>query len=166
MIYKGESKMASKRTKSNLMTALMYMIIGAMFCVFKSAVVDYILFVASVLFIVVGVLDLLRKNIVSGILNIAIGVVIYLVGKSFISLILVVLGAFILVRGIFDLIAALRYKKKNIISILFAALTIFVGFVLMASQWLIVNWLFVAIGVLLIVDGLIAVFETLTRKRR
>ena len=158
--------MASKKTKSNLMTALMYMIIGAMFCVFKAAVVDYILFVASVLFIVVGIFDLLRKNAFSGILNIAIGVVIYLVGKSFISLILVVLGVFILVRGIFDLLAALKYKKKSIVGIFFAALTIFVGFVLMVSQWLIVNWLFVVIGVLLIVDGLIAVFGSLTRKRR
>ncbi len=146
--------MAKKRSNSNFVTALAYIIIGVLFCLFKATVLDWLMTAVGAIFVLQGVVDLIRKNLVSGLIGIVIGVVIILGGWFFVDIVLLVLGLLLAIKGVMALLAALSAKKKNIITILFALLTVVIGVMLVINKWAMMDTMFIVIGVLLIVNGL------------
>ena len=153
--------MAYKKSNSNIMSALMYIILGVLFCVFKAGVLNWLMTIAGALFIVFGVLDLVKGSTTSGVINIAIGAVILLGGWFFLEVVLLVFGILLAVKGTIALINALKALNKSIFDIIFSALTIAVGIMLIASKWALIDWFFIIMGVLFIVDG---VLELLGKK--
>lgn len=154
-------KMASKKFNSNLTSALMYIILGVLFCVFRAGVLDWLMTIAGVLFIVFGILDLVKGATTSGIINLAIGAVILLGGWFFLEVVLIVFGILLAVKGAIALINSLKALNKSIFDIVFSALTVAVGIMLIVSKWALMDWFFVVMGVLFIVDG---VLELLGKK--
>lgn len=153
--------MASKKFNSNLTSALMYIILGVLFCVFKATVIDWLMTVAGILFIVFGVLDLVKGATTSGVINVAIGAVILIGGWFFLNVVLLVFGILLAVKGTIALINSLKALNKSFLDILFSALTIVVGVMLIASKWALVDWFFIVMGVMFIIDG---VLELLGKK--
>ena len=147
---------AKKKSSSNFTSAIIYIVIGALFCIFKAGVLDWIMTVAGVLFIVFGVLDLVKNSTTTGIINVAIGVIILLGGWFFLEVVLLVFGILLTVKGVIALVNALKALNKSFIEILFAALTVAVGLMLIASKWALIDWFFIAVGVIFIVDGVLA----------
>ena len=154
-------KMASKKFNSNFTSALMYIILGVLFCVFRAGVLDWLMTIAGVLFIVFGILDLVKGATTSGIINLAIGAVILLGGWFFLEVVLIVFGILLAVKGAIALINSLKALNKSIFDIVFSALTVAVGIMLTVSEWALMDWFFVVMGVLFIVDG---VLELLGKK--
>ena len=146
----------SKKSNSNIVNALMYIIIGVLFCVFRAGVINWLMTIAGVLFIVFGVIDITKGGITQGVLNIAIGVIILLGGWLFLEIVLIVFGVLIAVKGVLSLATALKRKKANAFEVLFAVLTIVAGIMLIISKWAIMDWFFIVMGVLFIVDGALA----------
>ncbi len=70
--------MARKKKSTNLLNALLYIAVGILFCFGGMAALDLILMIAGVIFIVVGIIDLVRQNWGSGIVSLVIGAVILL----------------------------------------------------------------------------------------
>ena len=150
--------MASKKFYSNLTSALMYIVIGALFCLFKASVLDWLMTVAGILFIVFGVIDLIKGGTTSGIINVAIGVVILIGGWFFIEVVLIVFGILLAVKGAIALANALKALNKSFFNIVFAALTLVVGIMLIVSKWALIDWFFVVMGVMFIIDGVLGLF--------
>jgi uncharacterized membrane protein HdeD (DUF308 family) len=151
----------TKKKQSNLTTAMLYVIVGILFCIFRAGLLNWLLTIAGILFLVVGVLDLIKKDMTSGIVSLVIGLVIMLGGWLFLEIVLLIFGILVAVKGVLALLAAL--KAKNVWDIVFSAVTVFVGLMLVVSKWAMVDWLFVIIGILMIIDGvmeIIGIFGT------
>ena len=143
----------AKKRNNNLATAVAYIVIGVLFCLFKGTVLDWLMTAVGAIFLLQGIVDLIRKNVFSGLVSVVIGIVIIMGGWLFIEIVLLVLGVLLAVKGVLALLGALGAKKKNLFSILFALLTVVVGVMLIVSKWAMMDTLFLVIGVLLIVDG-------------
>lgn len=145
----------AKKKSSNLQTsALLYIAIGILFIIFKATVLDWMMTGIGILFIINGIIDISRQKTVNGIVGIVIGAVIIIGGWAITDLILVIFGILLAIKGIVDLGPAL--KRKKLIPILSAALTVAAGVLVIIGKWVLLDWFFIALGIILIVDGIIA----------
>ena len=157
--------MAKKKSNSNITSALIYIILGALFCIFKTGVLNWLMTIAGALFIVFGVLDLVKGATASGIINIAIGAVILLGGWFFLEVVLLVFGILLTVKGAIALTNALKALNKSFFDILFPALTIVVGVMLIVSKWALMDWFFIVMGIMFVIDGVLALLGKKIVKR-
>ena len=150
-----------KKIDKNLFSAILYIVVGALLIIFKTAVVDWAMFVVGAIFIISGVLDVLKKNYTSGGTSLVIGLVICLLGWLVKDIVLLVLGILIAVKGIVALIEALKKKKLDVVEIVFTALTIVTGILLAFGKGL--DVLLIIGGILLAVDGVVGLLTALKK---
>ena len=143
----------AKKKNSELFSALLYILIGALLAIFKEGVLDWAIFVVGVIFIVSGVLEVVKKKYFGGAISLTIGIAILILGGILKDIVFLVLGILIAIKGFVSLIAALNQKKKNALEVLFPLLTIALG-VLLAFGNLAGIIIFIA-GILLVIDGII-----------
>ena len=80
---KKESKTKVKRIRSTedknlLISALVYIVLGAMLCIFRTQMLNWAMTIAGIIAIVIGVLAILKGDLVYGIVTAAIGALIIL----------------------------------------------------------------------------------------
>jgi len=146
--------MAKKKSSNLQTTALLYIAIGILFIIFKTTVLDWMMTGIGVLFIINGIIDITKERAVNGIVGIVIGAVIIIGGWAITDLILIIFGVLLAIKGIIDLGNAL--KRKKLIPILSSALTVAAGVLVVIGKWIVLDWFFIALGIILIVDGIIA----------
>lgn len=151
--------MAKKNTE--LFSALLYLIIGALLVIFRSQTLGWAMTVAGVFFIIAGALDLTKKNMVGGAVSIIIGIAILVLGWTFAKIVLLVLGVLIAVKGLILLFEVLGKKKKNLAEILYPIISVIVGLLLAFGNGL--DLLIVITGVLLIADGVVGLVGALKK---
>ncbi len=148
--------MATKKVSNNFMMAILYVVIGALLCIFKSNILSWIMTIAGALFIIAGLLDIFRhKNKKTGVINIVIGVAILVAGWLLLEIALIVFGVLIVINGLKELLAIKSKKFKAYLSPL---VTILVGAMLVLAKWLVADWFFIAVGVVFILNGVLALF--------
>ena len=150
--------MSSKKLDYNLIAALLYIVIGVLFCIFKTRAIDWILTVAGVLFIAYGVYCIIKKLTVEGVVCIGIGVVILLGGWLFLEVALLVFGVLLCIKGVLDLLQTLKMRSKPLLSLIYAIATIVVGVLLIVSKWVLADVLILILGGAFIVNGVLALF--------
>ena len=109
---------------------------------------------------------MVKSGVKAGIVNLAIGLLLVLAGSLIVSLLGIAFGILLVIKGVSDLLKAL--KGKNLLEILFTILTIIVGIMLIVSKWLVVDWFFIVVGVMFIIDGvlgLLGISKTPAKKR-
>ncbi len=145
--------MAKKKSGSNnLINAALYILVGILLCLFNKSVFGWLITGIGVLMIVSGVLKCIKGEVLYGVLSAVIGVVIITCGW-FDAIALIVLGVAIAINAFMDLLVYLRHK--NIIGILASGITVAVGVMLALQKTLLFEWLFLVLGIVLIVDGLL-----------
>lgn len=149
---KGVIDMA-KKSNPELFSSLLYIIIGVLLVIFRSQTLGWAMTIAGIVFIVSGILDLVKKNWTGGAVSLIIGIAILILGWAAAQIVLLVLGILIAIKGIVALIDVLKKKNKGILEILFPILSIVVGLMLAFGNAL--DIIIIIVGVLLIVDGVI-----------
>ena len=134
-------------------TAIAYIVIGALLCIFKSQTLNWLLVGTGILCIALGIYYLMGKDMTSGIIYVAVGVVLILGGWLFVELALIILGVLLALRGVVDLADAMKTKRNS--AILSAVITITVGILLVLGKFVMVDWFFVILGAILVVDGIL-----------
>ena len=129
-----------KNVNKNLVNAILYILVGILFIIFKGSVLNWLFTIVGILFIVFGVIDVLNKNLTSGVVSI--GIVLILGGWLFVEIVLIVFGVLIAVKGVIALLDAV--KAKNVANILVAVVTVAVGVMLIISKWVMLDWFFIA----------------------
>lgn len=152
--------MANKKNRE-LFSALLYIIVGVLLVVFRSQTLGWAMTIAGAVFIISGVLDLIKKNWAGGAISLIIGVAIILLGWLAIKIVLLVLGILIALKGIVALINELKGKKVDVLGILFPVLTIVVGLVLAFGNGL--DIVILIAGILLAVNGVLGLIESLKK---
>ncbi len=153
---------SSSKVTNNMVYALLYVIVGILFIVFKSGMLNWLMTIIGVVFIALGVYDIIKKKITNGIIEAAIGVVVIVGGWVFVEIVLIVFGALLIVKGATDLISLFK-GSKNVVSIIVAILTIALGVLLIVSKWVALDWMFIVIGIVFIVEGAFSLFPELKK---
>ena len=151
----------AKKTSSELSSSLLYIIIGVLLVIFRSQTLGWAMTIAGVIFVVSGILDLVKQNWVGGAVSLIIGISILILGWAAAQIVLLVLGILIAIKGIVSLIDVLKKKRKSALMILYPILSIVVGLMLAFGNGL--DIVIIIVGVLLIVDGVIGLLGSLKK---
>ncbi|MBQ9121354.1 MAG: DUF308 domain-containing protein [Clostridia bacterium] len=140
----------TKKANSNLVSAILYIVIGVLLIVFRSQTLNWAMTIAGIFFVVSGILDLTKQNWSSGAINLVIGIAVLVLGWVATAIVLLVFGIMMAVKGVVALIEALK-SKKDILALVFPILTVVAGLALAFGRGL--DVVLIICGVLLVVDG-------------
>ena len=157
---KGVIGMA-KKSNSELYSSLLYIIIGVLLVIFRSQTLGWAMTIAGVIFLISGILDLLKKNWAGGAVSLIIGLAILVLGWTATQIVLLVLGILIAIKGVVALIDVLKRSKKNALEIVFPVLSIVVGLMLAFGNGL--DIMIIIVGVLLTIDGILGLTGSLKK---
>lgn len=153
----------AKKSTSELSSSLLYVVIGVLLMVFRSQTLGWAMTVIGALFVISGIIDLIRFNWAGGAVSLIIGISILVLGWTATNIVLLVLGILIALKGLTTLISALFTKRrKNIFVILFAIVSIVIGVMLAFGNGL--DVLIIVAGALLTVDGIFGLIGSLVRR--
>ena len=150
---------SSKKVSNGVVYALLYIVLGVLFIVFKSGMLNWLMTIAGIVFIALGIFDIIKKRLTQGIIETVIGVVIIVGGWLFVEIVLLVFGVLLILKGVTDLIKACQSKSKDFSKILCAVITAIVGILLVVAKWVTLDWFFIVLGAVFIIDGLFALFN-------
>ena len=153
--------MATKKQNNELFSALLYVVLGVLLIIFRAQALGWAMTVAGIVFIIAGALELVKQNWTSGAVSLAVGIAIIVLGWLAAAIVLLVLGILIAVKGAVSLINILKKSQKNVMEIVFAALTVILGLALAFGNGLEV--ILIVVGVLLAVDGVLGVIGALKK---
>ncbi len=152
--------MANKKN-SELFSSVLYLIVGLLLIIFRSQTIGWAMTIAGIVFIVSGILDLIKKNWTGGGVSLVIGIAILVLGWVAAAIVLLVLGILIAIKGIVALINVCKKDKKNALDFVFPALTVVVGLMLAFGNGL--DVMIIIVGVLLMIDGIIGIAGSLKK---
>ncbi|MBQ7378498.1 MAG: DUF308 domain-containing protein [Clostridia bacterium] len=153
----------AKKSNSAWISSILYIVIGILLIVFPGEALNIAMTIAGIVFLVSGILELIKKNWAGGIISLVIGVAILVIGWLLTDIVMLVLGIFIAIKGIIALVQALGQKKKKVLAILFPILTIVVGLLLAFAWGSIMNIVMIVGGILLIVSGVLGLVGALKK---
>ena len=151
----------AKKSNTELFSSLLYIIIGVLLMIFRTQTLGWAMTIAGIIFIVSGVLDLIKKNWVGGAVSLIIGIAILVLGWTAAQIVLLVLGILIAIKGILALIGVLKKANKNALEIVFPILSIVVGLMLAFGNGL--DVMIIIVGALLTIDGVIGLAGSLKK---
>ena len=151
--------MSKIKKRSELVSSLLYILIGALLVIFQDRTIGWAMTVMGALFIVFGILDLVRSNWGGGAVSLIIGIAILVLGWVVTEIVLLVFGVLIALKGVIALIDALRASKKDVLDIVFSILTIVIGLMLAFGNGL--NVLIIIAGVMLMFNGILGLLGAL-----
>ena len=154
-------KMATKKTNAELFSAVLYLVIGLLLVIFRTQTLGWAMTVAGVVFVVAGVLDIVKKNMVGGAVSLIIGIAILVLGWLAAQIVLLVLGILIAIKGVLALLDALKKHKTTLLDVLFPVLTIIVGVMLAFGNGL--DIMILIVGILLMVDGILGLLNAVKK---
>ena len=152
--------MAKKKVDSALFSAILYIVLGALLAIFRDQMIAWAMTIAGIVFVVVGVLELIKRNWVGGAVSLIIGILIIVLGHVVTEVVLLVLGILLAIKGLVALIDAIK-GKKGVLAILFPILTMIIGLFLAFGNGL--GILLLIGGILLIVDGVFGLIAALKK---
>lgn len=158
-INKGERKMAKlKLTANNILTCVLYVVIGALLCFAQGEALKWITIAIGVLFLAYGIYDLVKGHMVNGIIEAVVGVVILVCGfTTLLEWGLLVFGVLLIIKGVIDLIDSLKSGWKSMLApIVMIVVGILLAFTKFAAD--VANILLIVAGVILIINGILALF--------
>ena len=83
-----------------LVTAVLYVVTGLLFIIFRSGVLNWVMTAIGILFIVQAVFSAVAKNWTSAAIYGVIGLVVILGGWLFLSVVLIVFGVLLVISGV------------------------------------------------------------------
>lgn len=142
-----------KRTNNPALNAALYIIAGLLLFIFKTGVLDWAMTAIGAVLVVVGIMKIVKKEITEGIITAVVGAVVILGSWLFLDFVLLILGVAVAVKGVLDLVKTIQGRDAK--GIVAAIITAAVGVMLFVGKWALMDWLFMLVGVLLVVDGIL-----------
>ena len=153
-------------TASPLVSGIALIILGILFCALRSGFVSILLTIVGVVLIILGALALVGKNWAMGIIEVAVGIIIIACGWTIVDITLLILGIAFIAYAVYQLILAVpKFKGKDAKEIILALLNplflLLLGVILVVAKWQMIDTIFIVIGVVAIVAGLIMIARSL-----
>ncbi len=147
---------------ANILTCAVYAIIGILLIVLKGGSLGILMTVIGALFIVIGIVDILKeKNLIQGLIEIGIGIVIIVCGWLIADIVLLIFGILLIVKGALDVI---KNFKDGFLAIISPIVTIVIGVLLVIAKWTLLDLFCIIVGVIFIINAVLALFgQSLTK---
>lgn len=154
--------MAKKKLNipNNLMMSVVMIALGILFTIMKGGVIGVAIWVLGIALIVAAVLDLLTKDLTSCVVKAVIGVLVLVFGGLFADVAIYILAAVLLIYGILEVVNAFKSKQKGLLKFVEPVLTVVVAILLFVNRF---DWLFIVIGIVFIVEGVIGLINFLKK---
>ncbi len=151
----------AKKQNNELFSSLLYIVVGVLLAIFRDQALGWAMTIAGVLFIISGVLDLIKKNWTGGAVSLIIGIAIIVLGWLAVKIVLIVLGVLIAIKGVIALVNVLKKDKKNALEIVFPILSVLLGIGLAFGG--ISGWIILGVGIFLAIDGVLGLIGALKK---
>ena len=151
----------TKKSNSELFSSILYIIIGILLVIFRSETLNWAMTIAGIVFLISGILDLVKKNWAGGAVSLIIGLAVLILGWAATQIVLLVLGILIAVKGIVALINVLKKGARNALEAIYPILSVVIGIMLAFGNGL--DVMIIIVGVLLAVDGVIGLVGSLKK---
>ena len=151
----------TKKSNSELFSSILYIIIGILLVIFRSETLNWAMTIAGIVFLISGILDLVKKNWAGGAVSLIIGLAILILGWAATQIVLLVLGILIAVKGIVALINVLKKGARNVLEAIYSILSVVIGIMLAFGNGL--DVMIIIVGVLLAVDGVIGLVGSMKK---
>ncbi len=157
-------KLSGKINKKNLITSIALIIIGILFCVLRAQFVSALLTVVGAIFILMGVVDFIGKRWALGAIALAVGIIIIVCGWTIVDITLLILGIVLVVYSIYAVASNISLFKSakgfdKVLILLNPIVMCAVGVMLIVARWYMVDAIFIVLGVVSIVDGILLAFK-------
>ena len=151
----------TKKSNSELFSSILYIIIGILLVIFRSETLNWAMTIAGIVFLISGILDLVKKNWAGGAVSLIIGLAVLILGWAATQIVLLVLGILIAVKGIVALINVLKKGARNALEAIYPILSVVIGIMLAFGNGL--DVMIIIVGVLLAVDGVIGLVGSMKK---
>ena len=147
------------KKKEELFSALAIIGLGVLFIVLKANLIEIFLTIAGVALIVYGVVDLIQKSFPTAIVKGIVGVLIIVCGWLLVKAALYILSALLLIYGILTIYDRVKHKVcadsrwHTVLIYAMPGLCILIGALLLFNQGNTVDWVFVVVGILTVIEG-------------
>ena len=163
------SDLFQKIKKESMITSIICIVFGVMFCIWPGTILvtlcriaGFVLLAAGIVLLIQGIRiqEMLGRSVwlLPAVVCVVIGIWILARPGVFVSLIPILIGVMLAYHGVKDLIFSLEVKKGNSprwwIGFLVAIATIIIGVILMLHTWLALEIGMMAVGIILIYDGI------------
>ncbi len=150
-----------QKKNSELFSSILYIVIGVLLASFPRDFINIAMTVAGIVFLVSGVLEIVKNNVSGGVISLIIGASILILGLTLVGIVLLVFGVLIALKGLVALLNALKKQRTSVSDVLYPAITIALGFIIAIGNW--VPFLIIIGGILLTVDGVLGLINELKR---
>ena len=154
---------------NKLISAILTILLGVLLIVKKADVISIGITVLGIALLVSAILDFVRKKVVSGVIKIVLTILFVVLGWTLIEIALYILAAFLLIFGVLDIIGKITGKKLpkslfgKIIAFVEPVISIAAGVCLLFAQGETLVWVFILTGIVLLVNGILALIEALVK---
>lgn len=152
----------AKKSLNNqaLINAIALIVMGILFCIFRAGMIKVLLTIVGVVLIALGIYDIVKKLYVNAAIEIILGIAVIVCGWTILDIALLVLGIGLTLYAIYQIImVAKNFKKAGWLALIKPIITLIVGIFLIIAKWVLVDWIFIVIGVVLIINGVMSLIK-------
>ena len=152
---------------SMLISAFMTLAVGILFLILKTDVISIAITVISLALFLKAALDVIRLRILSGVVKVVLGIAVLIVGWWLIDVAVLILGAVLLAFGALRFLKALFRRKRGvrlwkiIITLIEPVICVMGALLLINSRGVALEGVVTVVGIILVVDGVLALLGTL-----
>ncbi len=159
----------TKALSSGFIAGVALIITGILFLAFRSELISVMLTIVGVLLIVLGVMEVIRRRYAEGVVEAAVGVIVIACGWTVANVTLFILGVSFIAYAIYLVVCSFSTlknsdRKQKLITLSTPAVIATFGALLIAARWHTVDAIFIAIGVLLVLSGILSLARELLGK--
>lgn len=151
--------MKDGKRNNALIAALVTIVLGILFLIFKGDVIQIALTIVGAVMIIMSFVDFKNRQTLQGVVKLILGVCVIVFGWIFVNIALYIIAGVLLLLGITQIVSAIRNNSsgaKKVLSFLVPIGSLAAGICLFFNQGGTVNWVFTVAGILLIVQGILA----------
>lgn len=154
-----------EKNSEKLLQAILTIVLGVLFIVFKSDIIGIALTVLGIALIISAIIDLVHKQVTPCVIKAVVGVVIIVFGWTLMSAALYIMAALLLIYGILLLYQMIKENKARVesadkaLGFIKPVLYIVSAVCLLFNQGGTIEWVFILSGVFFIVEGIISLIQ-------
>lgn len=153
-----------KNKTERLAYAVLTIVIGMLFVIFKNKIISIVTTLLGIALIVSAVNDIIKKRVVPFIIKGVSGIFVIVFGWLLMSAALYVFAVLLLIYGIILMYLTVKNNRgvelsDKILNYVNPVLCSLAGFFLLFNQNGAISWIFVFCGVLLVIEGIIALVQ-------
>ena len=144
-----------------LVSSLITILLGVLFVVLKGSVISIAMTILGIVLIVLGIIDIVNNITNLGIIKLIVGICIVIFGWVLLSAVLYIIAALLLIYGVLEVYNLLNSNIKGastldtIVIYLVPVVKIIAAVCLLFNQGGTISWVFVVVGIFLIIEGIL-----------